>query len=294
MSVSTIPVGVKRFLAALMLFGSALPASAELVGPYKDALFAYPALVESQDKGDFRVVDYQELRDINERDDIPERRVKRAYVSLGVKSEQAFESVDAGGRSVEVLRVGAARGAAFTVIFIHGRGGDRRLGANDYTFGGNFNRLKNLAVNGRGVYYAPTVRSFDENGVADVAALIHHAATQSPGRPVILACASMGTFICWGITRDRQAVADLQGMMILAGPADPAFLKSAAHQARLPLFFSHGSADSVYPAEAQIALYRQLKAAGYPTRFVLFRSGTHGTPVRMTDWRETLNWFDAR
>ena len=27
---------------------------------------------------------------------------------------------------------------------------------------------------------------------------------------------------------------------------------------------------------------------------VLFQTGGHGTPVRMTDWRETLNWLLAR
>ena len=47
---------------------------------------------------------------------------------------------------------------------------------NDYTFGGNFNRLKNLAVANGGTYYVPSVRSFDEKGVADVAALIADAA----------------------------------------------------------------------------------------------------------------------
>jgi len=26
-------------------------------------------------------------------------------------------------------------------------------------------------------------------------------------------------------------------------------------------------------------------------RFVRFETGTHGTPIRMTDWRETLNWM---
>jgi len=27
---------------------------------------------------------------------------------------------------------------------------------------------------------------------------------------------------------------------------------------------------------------------------VLFQTGGHGTPVRMTDWRETLNWILAQ
>ena len=50
---------------------------------------------------------------------------------------------------------------------------------------------------------------------------------------------------------------------------------------------------SVFPVASQEAFFRAIlaKAPGYPTRFVRFESGTHGTPIRMTDWRETLNWM---
>ncbi|MCY1519136.1 hypothetical protein D9M68_538760 [compost metagenome] len=220
--------------------------------------------------------------------------MKRAYVSLGVKSEQVNEKLDIGGRLLDVTRVGPDRGAAFTVIFIHGRGGDRRLGTNDFSFGGNFNRLKNLAVANGGVYYAPSVRSFDTAGAADIAGLVKQVSEHSGGRPVVLACASMGSFICWGVSRDASAVAALSGMMVMGGVSDPDFTKSAAYKAKLPMFFSHGSRDSVYPAESQKALYRTLKGQGYPTRFVLFETGSHGTPVRMTDWRDALNWIGRR
>ncbi|WP_080605617.1 phospholipase [Sinorhizobium fredii] len=291
---STIVFSVGCLLAAVLFPGITASAEAEPLRPYKDALFGYPGVLREEDGGGFRVVDYQELRDINGRDQIPERRVKRSYVSLGVKSSQADETLDLGGRSLDVTRVGPDRGAAFTVIFIHGRGGDRRLGANDFSFGGNFNRLKNLAVGNGGTYYAPSVRSFDAAGVADVAALIRSAAERSGGRPVVLSCASMGSFICWGISRDQQAAAMLGGMMVMGGVADPAFEESAAYKARLPVFFSHGSNDSVYPAEAQVALYRSLRNKDYPARFVLFETGSHGTPVRMTDWRDALNWILER
>ena len=56
--------------------------------PFKDDLFAYPATLSSDDDGAYRVVDYREQRDIDERDEVPERRVKRAYVSLGVRGVQ--------------------------------------------------------------------------------------------------------------------------------------------------------------------------------------------------------------
>lgn len=287
---STIVFSLRRLTAAVF-FSLAATAAAEPLQPFKDDLFAYGTVLQQDDGGAFRVVDYQELRDINGRDQIPERRAKGAYVSLGVRRAQVNETFDLGDRKLDVTRVGPDRGAAFTVVFIHGRGGNRRLGADDFSFGGNFNRLKNLAIANGGTYYAPSVRSFDKAGVADISGLIRFVSKRSGGRPVVLSCASMGSFICWGVARDPAAAAALAGMVIMGGAADPDFDKSAGHRARLPIYFSHGSRDSVYAAKAQVALYRSLRAKGYPTRFVLFETGSHGTPVRMTDWREALNWI---
>jgi dienelactone hydrolase len=179
------------------------------------------------------------------------------------------------------------------VIFIHGRDGDRRLGANDYSFGGNFNRLKNLVAGNGGVYYSPTVKSFDSSGVAAIAGLIRYANARSPGRPIVLSCASMGSQVCWGIARDGDSVRRLKGMLIMSGVTDPDFIKSAFYRAKLPLWFAHGSRDPVYAASDQQALFESLHKAKYPTRFTLFETGNHGTPIRMIDWRRVVNWILA-
>ncbi|AQS61660.1 hypothetical protein AGRHK599_LOCUS1351 [Rhizobium rhizogenes] len=262
--------------------------------PFKDELFSAQTVLSTADGGASEVIDYQEMRDINGRDEVPERRVKRQYVDMTPKKAQALETVSVEGRALDVGRVGPASGQAFTVIFIHGRGGDRRLGMNDYTFGGNFNRLKNLAVANGGTYYAPSVRSFDENGVADIAALIADAAKKSGGKPVVLTCASMGSFICYGISRDKTAVANLKGMAILGGAVDPDFPKSVFARAKKPVWFTHGSADKVYSADQQATIFRSLLKAGEPARFTRYETGSHGTPVRMTDWRAVLNWILSR
>ncbi|MCZ7926812.1 dienelactone hydrolase family protein [Agrobacterium pusense] len=262
--------------------------------PFKDELFSAQTVLSTGDGGASEVIDYKEMRDINGRDEVPERRVKRQYVDMAPKKVQALETVTFAGRALEVGRVGPASGQAFTIIFIHGRGGDRRLGMNDYTFGGNFNRLKNLAVANGGTYYVPSVRSFDENGVADIAALIADAARKSGGKPVILTCASMGSFICYGISRDKAAVANLKGMAILGGAVDPDFPKSAFAKAKKPVWFTHGSADKVYSADQQATIFRTLLKAGEPARFTRYETGSHGTPVRMTDWRAVLNWILSR
>ncbi len=291
-SMSTVHFIFGTFLAVMATFGAAAASAQEgPIKPFKDELFSQMTVLKSLDGGAYEVIDYQEMRDINGRDREPERRVKDEYVSLGVRRHQQNETLNLAGRRLDVARVGQADGAAFTVIFIHGRGGDRRLGVNDYTFGGNFNRLKNLATGNGGTYYSPSVTSFDDQGVADIAALIRYAFDRSSGRPVILACASMGGFICQGISRDEQAVRYLKGMAQLGGPPHPELPKSLLAKRKLPIYFAHGGSDSVYKFEDQEAVYRKLKAARYPTRFTLFATGSHGTPIRMVDWRKVLNFL---
>ncbi|MCX8997716.1 alpha/beta hydrolase [Rhizobiaceae bacterium BDR2-2] len=276
-------------LLALFLSAQALAQQAP-VQPFKDELFT-PDIVERRDGGAFERVDYRELRDINQRDEEPERRVRRRYVDLGVRKAESLETWTLPTGPMDLGRAGPGKGSAFSVIFIHGRNGDRRLGMNDYRFGGNFNRLKNLAVRNGGTFYAPSVKTFDAKGVASIAALVAEIEARSPGRPVILTCASMGSFLCWGISRDAATVARLKGMAILGGAADRDYPKSAAFKAKLPVWFTHGGNDTTYRAEEQMALYTALRSAGQPVRYTLFETGSHGTPVRMTDWRAVLNWI---
>lgn len=289
MPVSTVHFVKIASIAAFVAFFATQVAALELK-PFKDELFSNQTVTESHDKGAFETIDYQEMRDINGRDVVPQRRVKPSYLALGVRHDQVDETLAIGTRKLDVTRVGPAVSQAFTVIFIHGRAGDRRLGANDYMFGGNFNRLKNLAVDNGGSYYSPTIKTFDAQGVADTAALIKAVYEQSGGKPVVLSCASMGSIICWGISREPESVKRLAGMVMMSAVTDPAFSKSAFYKARLPIWFAHGSADKVYAAADQQGQFEKLIKARYPARFTLYATGSHGTPLRMIDWRKTLNW----
>ncbi|KQV81823.1 phospholipase [Rhizobium sp. Root1220] len=293
MRMSTSHYGLCAAIAVFFMVDTAQSWAAGALPPYKDELFSTQNVLETGQDGAFEIIEYDEMRDINGRDQIPQKRAQRNYVSLGVRKVQADEALSLDGRKLDVTRTGPSTGARFTVIFIHGRDGDRRLGANDYTFGGNFNRLKNLVAGNGGVYYSPTIKTLDSDSVAVVAGLIRHASRQSSGNPVILACASMGSQICWGISRDPASVERLGGMVIMSGVTDPDFAKSAFYKAKLPLWFAHGSRDPVYPAADQQALFEKLSKAKYPTHFTLYQTGNHGTPIRMIDWRKALNWILA-
>lgn len=288
--------GVLAWLGALLCVavlaaGLSAPARALELKGHKDKLFAYPGVLAITEDSAFMVVDYDKKRDIHRRDLEPERRVRSSYVSLRVNRQSRLATHIANDRTIETGVTGDYAKARFSVLFVHGRGGDQRLGMNDYTFGGNFNRIKNLMVANGGAYLAPTIASFDDQGARDVKSLI------TAGRaPVVLACASMGSIICSKLANDPDVVPRLAGMVLLGGAPDMGLARSAFVKAGTPIVFTHGSDDSVYAWRSQKAVFDAVRATAgdYPARFVLFETGSHGTPIRMTDWKQTLEFLLGR
>jgi dienelactone hydrolase len=275
--------------------GAAVPAHAQALKPFKDNLFAYPAILSSE--GDaYRVVDYRKERDIHRRDQVPERRVYPHYVSLRVRKVEEDITLETRVGPVPHVAVGKTQGASVITVYLHGQGGSRKQGVDDYTFGGNFNRIKNLMAANNGLYLSPDFSDFKDRGAAEIAALLRYYADRSPGARLIVACGSMGGALCWELADDPTVAAWLSGFLFLGSLPWEGFLTSAAFRARVPVYFGHGSLDTVIAVEKQEAFFRSILAAApdYPARFVRFETGSHGTPIRMVDWRAEINWMLAQ
>ena len=286
-------MGFRLLFTLLLVLPLASQAGAQALKPFKDELFAYPGILSSEAGGAYIVVDYSEARDIDRRDQIPERRVRGKYVSTGVRKVQKDLALKTDAGTIKHFAVGKTEGARFITIYLHGQGGSRKQGVDDFTFGGNFNRIKNLMAANGGLYLSPDFSDFGGKGEAEIAALISHYAERSPGAKIFVACGSMGGMLCWQLASNGSIAGQLSGLLLLGSLWDESFLSSAAFKRGVPVFFGQGSRDTVFPVEKQEAFYRSIvaKSPGYPARFVRFETGTHGTPIRMTDWRETLNWM---
>ncbi|KQT48795.1 hypothetical protein ASG43_08065 [Aureimonas sp. Leaf454] len=290
-----------RSVSAAALFGLLLAASAARadgpIAPFKDDLFAYPPLTAFSPDGTFIDVDYQEARDIDQRDEVPERRVRAAYVDLAPLARQRERIVDTSAGPLKTIEVGDPGGSGPIVLFVHGRNGDRRLGMNDRTFGGNFNRLKNLVARAGGFYVTVDAGSFSPADGARIGELVEGLGRRS-GRPaVVLACASMGGEFCWGLLGERRVVGAVASVVMLSANNPPSrveAMRDLAAPRRIPLLLAHGTRDKVFGWAAVQALYDRLLAAKEPVRFVSFETGNHGTPLRMIDWRDSLNWLLSR
>jgi len=282
-----------------LIAGLAFPGAAfgYRLKPFKDKLFQYPKVLEVTHDGAFERVDYSKERDLYGRDEVREIRAHRRYVNLKPRRKQKKLTVKVGDRTLKYIGLGKLDGGARSVvIYVHGQGGNRLQGANDWSFGGNFNRIKNLMLRNDGVYVSTDISDFGQKGKADVKALMRTFAARSPGVPIFVACGSMGGHICWDLVKDREATAMLGGLLLLGSVHDKSFLNNPIlDRARnqIPVYLGHGSADSVFDWRGQKSFFDAVKArrANYPIRFTLFESGSHGTPIRMTDWRLILNWM---
>lgn len=285
-------------LATLALAAFVAPAAqAFQLKPYKDKLFDYPKILEVRDNGAFERVEYVRDRDLVRRDDVLRIRVQPHYVNLKPARKQKTRTVSANGRTHKYIGVGRLDGGAKAIVInLHGAGGNRFVAANDWSYGGNYNRIKNLMLRNNGVYLSPDFSDFGKNGKADVKALMLKYARLSPGAPIFLGCTSMSGIICWNLMKDQETAALLGGVLFFGSVYDYGFLKSRTYSSKarpIPIYFGHATKDPIYNWQEQEKFYRAIKAgrSGYPVRFTLFDTGSHGTPVRMTDWRLILNWM---
>ena len=267
------------------------------LAPYKDELFQYPNILDSQYGGDYLLVEYNRPRDLYARDAVVGTRVNPQYVSLATDAVQSELQLPVGARTMKYIGVGAtAGGAKAIVIFVHGLGASSLSGVNDWIHGGNFNRIKNLMMLNGGVYLSPSISDFGQRAAAEVKALALYEAGISPGAPIFLACSSLGGHICWRLVRDPAVAPLLGGLVLFDVPLDDGFLKIAAETppaARVPIQFNHSREDALIGWRSQLQFFKTMKATipDYPVRYVLFSAGTHGLSLRMTDWRVTLNWM---
>ena len=276
----------------LLVFAASTASSLELAS-YKDSEFAYSGYVGDTSNPLDLTIDYNELRDINARDEVPERRVKRAWVSLAPRKAEKDMAIETATGVLRTMATGVQDDAAFIVVYLHGKGGNRKQGSNDYTFGGNFNRIRNLASRNGGLYLTPDFSTFDDTGAGEVKAILTAFAGRSPRAKLIIACGSMGGFLCHRLAKDSDLGRQLSGMMFLGSFPDADFANSAAFKAGMPVFIGHGTNDVTSPIAAMEEFAASLRKAGGKGRVMLhrFNSGSHGTPVRMTDWRLVLNWM---
>lgn len=281
------------FFAAFsgLLFFANTAIAQDSLKPFKDSLFAYPQALQQRNGGNYLKVDYREQRDINGRDEVPERRVKAKFVDLAGRRATKSAQLETPNGMLNYQFAGKASNARIITVYIHGKGGNAKQGANDHSFGGNFNRIKMLMLKNNGLYLSPDAGDFTPADIAKIEALIVAASANFPAAKIILACGSAGGAVCYALADSKNIAQNLAGIALLGSFWNDDLFASQASSQRVPLYIAHGSNDTVFDITQMEAFYQRARDKGLPVRMVRFETGTHGTPIRMIDWRTAINWM---
>ncbi len=271
-----------------ILLGATQAASAQSLNSFKNSEFAHGRVLENRHNRTFQVIDYDEMRDVNGRDEIPVKKALPGRVELLPRASYTTTRIS----GVSTHQAGSIRNAAFAVIFIHGAGGNKNLGFDDWTFGGNFNRLKNLAVRNNGVYFSPTARlnSSGANRIGKMVKSLHRSNSQMK---IVLSCGSAGGTICWNLAKSSEYSNLLSGLIFLGTAVNMPEGSIPYIDDQKPIIFAHGSKDPVLPWQYLKNSFDEIRSSyrNYPIKYFLYDGGIHGTPIRTFDWRESLNWI---
>ncbi len=271
----------------LILSLSAGPASAIQISGFKNDLFQHRRVIDSRSNGNFVIFDYNEARDVNGQDEIP---VDKALTERVTLLDTGFErSTRISGVDTNVA--GNIKGAKFAVIFIHGQNGNKNLGFNDWTFGGNFNRLKNIVIRSDGFYLSPTAR-LNKRGAKNIGTMIQSLKAKNSGLKVVLSCASAGGLICSDLSRSEAHSSLIDGVIYLGSAVVPNLVsQSQFYLKKTPIIIAHGSSDPIADWSYFLQVFKTLDSDQHPVKLFIYKSGIHGTPIRMFDWAEGLNWI---
>ncbi len=271
--------------------------SVQAFDSYNETLFSNKdrLTIEQRNKGSYKRYRWDEMEDVNGRDAIPGVAAKPERIDLEASKKQNAIKIKYSEGEIDTYEIGNPKEAKFATIFIHGANGSKELGANDLSFGGNFNRLKSLATRNNGVYYSPSVE-LPTSKPKDMFELVKHIKRNSPNAKIVFICGSAGARVCWSVAHDAETSKNLSGLIFVGGARDDYdYQNTDAFKMRLPLIFSHGSKDSLVPVQTYINQYEAILKVDskYPVRMEIFEGGKHGTPMRNIDYKESLDWIFA-
>lgn len=271
---------------------------------FKDNLFAYKAIVSEEADGKYKLIDYSQKRDLEERDEIPEKKVSREYRDTTkfdlYKQDKSFLYNNKKISYVENTKAWVdikKEDVKYLTIYIHWLNWNRWQWVNDYSFGWNFNRIQNLMLLNNGSYIATEFSDFGSLWINQVRELIKQKKKEYPNTKVFVACGSSGWAICWWLANNSEGNALINGLLILGSSSWHNWLNNShlsTHRNKLlPIFIAHWQKDRVIGLEGQKNFFHAVlsKNKNYPIRMHTFTNGTHGTPIRMLDWKVVMEWL---
>lgn len=261
---------------------------------FKDELFNRKwDIIENKYNWDYKVISYSQKRDLEERDEISVDKVWDEYVKIISKKDRK----DIREFDMEYIQTKNNKtnndNIKYIVLYFHWMAWNKTWWAKDYTFWWNFNRIQNLAIENQMVYISPTLKDFNNKWVKDIYELIKRKQNEFRNAKIILTAGSSWWTLLWNLVNinNWELTKDIRGIMLLGSVIDYNF--NNVLENRIPIYIAHWNRDSSISYKEKEIYYNQIKKIikDYPIKVEIFDRWIHWTPIRMLDWRKSINWI---
>lgn len=253
---------------------------------FKDSMFKYHNWTWLDEKG-FIWVDYNQKRDLEDRDFIDVDQAFPEWVDLSLKDKEVAETYYDEPTMTNYPYYKISGWNKFLFIFIHWLNWNATWWFKDWTFNGNFNRLKHIAYYNEWTYISPTIKNFGQ-GARAFSRYIIEFKRKNPNAKIFIACWSSGGETCWRIYDDTTIPLD---WIFMLGSMPPFLWIESALKRNIPIYYWHGWKDKSMPLWWAIWTYLRLKENKKKVKLEVFTNGVHGTPLRMVDYLSILRWM---
>lgn len=263
----------------------------------KDKLFEYRNILEKWTNDDYVKVDYVEKIDLYERDIEPVDKVKEEYIDISYieKWYEKEEKINISWKELTYFIAKKDDNIDKLVIYIHWWWWNRFQGMSDYTFGWNFNRVKNLMIHNTGAYISPDFSNFWYKGQNEIHKIILNQKEKNKNlKNVFIACGSSGWEVCWGLFNNEEFNKDINWIILVWSSVNYWFFNNKEIKKRLiPIFLGHWTNDKQIWYQWHTNFFNKIKQENinYPIKLHLYNTWVHWTPIRMINWKETIEWM---
>lgn len=258
---------------------------------FKDELFTHRWTIEERHNGNWRLIEYSQKIDVEDRDEIDVDKVFDKYIDLRTLNFTKEKSLTSNFKYNEVTEDNVKNeDKEWVVLYFHWMGWNKDQWTNNHTFWWNFNRIQNLMLENKGSYITTTLTWTKENTENHIA-LIEKLRKEYPNAKIIVSCGSKWWEMLWNLI-DSRVNKDLFWVIFMWSVLDMKWRYSPLYQQNIPVYISHWTKDHI-PYEEKEQFLKAMTSKGVKMKVDIFNTGIHWTPIRMTDWKEVLNWFNS-
>lgn len=265
---------------------------------FKDEIYSNIWILEMKLNWAWRLLDYSQKVYIDQRDKVAWEIVKDEFIDR--KTEKFVQQQTVEIEKWKKFNYYEVKDSSepdeekqVLVMYLHWHWWNKAQWMNNESFWWNFNRIQNLMIENHWVYITTDVELWSRESLVNHIILIEKLRWQYPKAKIIIAWASNWWVFLWQLIDSSRINRFIDWTIFLWTLLDTQHWSKWYNfmiQNWIPLYIWHWTHDH-NPYQEKENFIKIFNEQWWSWKVDIFNNWVHWTPIRMIDWKETINWI---